>query len=257
MIPIDLTNDVILVTGAAGSIGSAIADAAAIAGAAVVVADLSRDHAERVAARLVTRGDRAIAVDVDLTDTDSVNRCIERSVAHWGGLTGLVNAAGLWSSAASESMTDQMWQGMMDVNLTGVFRASRAAVPALKAAGSGSIVNIASVAAFAASAESAPYSASKAGVIGYTTGLAGELAPHRVRVNAICPGWVDGGFTHQALASSDDPAALTATANAQHLLGRMASPTDVAHAAVWLLSDLASFVTGTALFVDGGYMAKH
>jgi len=257
MIAIDLTDDVVLVMGGGGSIGSAIARTAGRAGARVAVADSQLDAAQAVAAELTSQGHAAIAVQVDLTDSHSVQLCVDRVVGEWGRLTALVNAAGLWSSAPSEQMTDAMWHAMMDVNLTGVFRATRAAVPALKAAGSGSIVSLSSVSAFAASAESAPYSATKAGVIGYTTGLSGELAPHGIRVNAICPGWVDGGFTHQALATSADPAALRTAANGQHLLGRMATPDDIANAAAWLISDLASFVTGTALLVDGGYIAKH
>ena len=257
MISIDLTDDVVLVMGGGGSIGSAIARNAGRAGARVAVADFQLEAAQAVAAELTAQGCTAIAVQVDLTDSRSVQQCVDRVVGEWGRLTALVNAAGFWSSAPSEHMTDEMWHAMTNVNLTGVFHACRAAVPALKAAGSGSIVSLSSVAAFTASAESAPYSATKAGVIGYTTGLSGELAPNGIRVNAICPGWVDGGFTHQALATSADPAALRTAANRQHLLGRMATPDDIANAAVWLLSDLASFVTGTALLVDGGYMAKH
>jgi NAD(P)-dependent dehydrogenase (short-subunit alcohol dehydrogenase family) len=257
MIAIDLTDDVVLVMGGGGSIGSAIARTAARAGARVAVADSKLAAAQRVADEIVAEGGSALALQVDLTDADSVQQCVDHAVGEWGSLNSLVNAAGFWSSDVSERMTDDMWNAMMEVNLTGVFRACRAAVPALKTAGSGAIVSLASVAAFAASGESAPYSATKAGVIGYTAGLSGELAPHGIRVNAISPGWVDGGFTHQALATATDPEALRATANGQHLLGRMATPDDVANAAVWLLSDLASFVTGTELLVDGGYTVKH
>lgn len=257
MIAIDLKDDVVVVMGGAGSIGAAIARTAARAGARVAVADFQLEAAQRLADEITASGFSAIAVQVDLTDSESVVSCIDHVIERWGSLSSLVNAAGFWSSAPSEQMTDEMWSSMMEVNLTGVFRASRAAIPALKAAGSGSIVSLSSVAAFAASTDSAPYSATKAGVIGYTMGLSGELAPHGIRVNAICPGWVDGGFTHQVMATSADPEALRAFANSQHLLGRMATPDDIANAAVWLISDLASFVTGTALLVDGGYTAKH
>lgn len=257
MIAIDLSKDVVLVMGGGGSIGSAIARAASSAGARVAVADSNFEKAESVASEIRATGGQGEPFHVDLADSESIRTCVNSVVDRWGQLTSLVNAAGLWRSAPSEQMTDEMWVAMMDVNFTGVFRASREAVPHLKAAGRGAIVNISSVAAFAASAESAPYSASRAGVIGYATGLSGELAPFGVRVNTICPGWVDGGFTHNALAKSADPEALRALANGKHLLGRMASPTDIGNAAAWLLSDLASFVTGTALFVDGGYMAKH
>lgn len=257
MIAIDLSEDVVLVMGGGGSIGSAIARASSSAGARVAVADSNLVKAQTVAAEIRSAGGQCEAFLVDLADSESIRACVNSVVELWGQLTGLVNAAGLWRSAPSEQMTDEMWVAMMDVNFTGVFRASREAVPHLKTAGRGSIVNISSVAAFAASAESAPYSASRAGVIGYSTGLSGELAPFGVRVNTICPGWVDGGFTHNALAKSADPEALRAMASEKHLLGRMASPADIGNAAAWLLSDLASFVTGTTLFVDGGYMAKH
>jgi len=254
---IDLKNSVILVFGGAGAIGAAIAEEAAAAGGRVAVADLNLAAADRVVRKIHERGGSSIAIQVDLTSAESIQMAVTRVVDTWGSLNSLVNAAGVWSSDISEKMTEQMWSHMMDVNLTGVFRATKAAVPALKMAAPGAIVNLSSVAAFAASAESAPYSATKAGVIGYTAGLSGELAPFGIRVNAICPGWVDGGFTHQALENSPDPQALREFANSQHLLGRMATPRDVANAAVWLLSDLASFVTGTAILVDGGYTVKH
>lgn len=257
MIAIDLHGHVVLVMGGGGSIGSQIARTSAEAGAFVIVADSHDDRVDETVEAIRKTGAQVAAVSVDLTDSASVEGCVKAAVAAGGSLTGLVNAAGIWRSAPSELMSDEMWHAMMDVNLSGVFRASRAAVPALKASGAGSIVNLSSTAAFVGSAESAPYSASKAGVIGYTTGLAGELASSGIRVNAICPGWVDGGFTNQALESSDDPALLLETARSQHFLNRLATPTDVANAAVWLLSDHSSFVTGTALFVDGGYMVKH
>lgn len=257
MITIDLSGHVVLVMGGGGSIGAQIARTSAEAGAFVIVADAHDERAHETAEEIRKTGAQAAAVQVDLTDSGSVQSCVEAAVASGGSLTGLVNAAGIWRSAPSEFMSDEMWHAMMDVNLSGVFRSSRAAVPALKSSGTGSIVNVSSTAAFVGSAESAPYSATKAGVIGYSTGLAGELASFGIRVNAICPGWVDGGFTTQALESADDPALLLETARSQHFLNRLATPTDVANAAVWLLSDFSSFVTGTALFVDGGYMVKH
>lgn len=257
MIAIDLSDDVVLVMGGAGSIGAAVARTAARAGARVTVADRDVHAAQLVADEIEAAGGQAIAVGVDLTDTASVELCLQQSLTAWGRLSSLVNAAGLWRSAESENMTDDMWHSMMEVNLTGVFRATRAAVPALRENGKGAVISLASVAAFAASGESAPYSASKAAVIGYTAGLSGELAPHGIRVNAIAPCWVDGGFTHNALADAADPDALRQFADSQQLFGRMATPEDVANAVVWMLSDLASFVTGTTLLVDGGYTVKH
>jgi NAD(P)-dependent dehydrogenase (short-subunit alcohol dehydrogenase family) len=121
----------------------------------------------------------------------------------------------------------------------------------------GSVVTLASVAAFIGSDEGAAYTTTKGAILSFTYAAAGDLAPSGVRVNAVSPGWVDGGFTHQAMSESDNPQELVNTAKNLHYLGRMAEPSDVANAVVWLLSDQAAFVTGTSLLVDGGYMIKH
>jgi NAD(P)-dependent dehydrogenase (short-subunit alcohol dehydrogenase family) len=142
------------------------------------------------------------------------------------------------------------------VNVKGVFLAYKYAVPLMKAAGGGAIVNLSSVSALVGTSNSFAYHTSKGAVLSLSYATAQELAPFNIRVNAICPGWVDGGFTHQVMRSLSDPQPLFQAARDAHLLGRMARPDEVAEAALFLASSAASFITGTALFVDGGFMVK-
>jgi NAD(P)-dependent dehydrogenase (short-subunit alcohol dehydrogenase family) len=253
---LDLSNDVILVTGGSGSIGSAISLELAAAGAAVVVADRDLDAASAVAAQIVEEGGSAASALLDVASSSSVDSVASEAVSRFGRLTGLVNSAGVLRTGDLPSMSDDDWNLMLTVNVSGTFRTTRAVAPYLKRTGRGSIVNLSSVSAFIGSEDGAAYTATKGAVLSFTIGTAGELAPFGIRVNAVCPGWVDGGFTHQAMEQSEDPAALAAYARQLHPLGRMASPRDVANAVVWLMSNDASFVTGTSLFVDGGFMVQ-
>lgn len=251
---IDLSGENVLVTGAAGSIGGAIARDLAGAGAFVVVSDISETAIQRVSDEITQAGGKARPRVMDVRSTQSVDDTVEAIASEGAPLTGLVNAAGILRTGPLESMTDGSWEDMMDVNVTGTFRTTRAAARHFKKARRGSIVNVSSVSAFIGSAEGAAYTSTKGAVLSFTYGTAGELAPYGVRVNAVCPAWVDGGFTHQAMENANEPAALVEQARRLHPLGRMAAPSDVAAAVVWLMSADASFVTGTPLFVDGGFM---
>jgi NAD(P)-dependent dehydrogenase (short-subunit alcohol dehydrogenase family) len=251
---ISLEGETVLITGGAGSIGAAIARDAARAGAQVIVADLSFEAAERVADEIKEAGGTARAVRMDVRSSASVDEVVSTLSEEGFLVTGLVNAAGILRTGNLAAMTDEAWHEIVDVNVTGTFRTTRAVAPLLQARGRGSIVNISSVSAFIGSSEGAAYTSTKGAVLSFTYGTAGELAPYGIRVNAVCPGWVDGGFTHQAMASSDDPTALSEMARRLHPLGRMAAPADVADAVTWLMSPLASFVTGVPIFVDGGFM---
>ena len=256
MTSIDLSGGLVLVTGGAGSIGSAIAIQAAQAGASVAVCDINSDAAERVAAGIRASGAVAMGFRLDVTDPDAVKQLMPRAVEQLGPLRGLVTAAGLLRTGPLASQSHKDWQSMMAVNVDGTFHAVQAAVPHLQVPG-GSIVTLGSVSAFIGSADGGGYTTSKGAVLSLSYAAAGELAPRGIRVNNVAPGWVDGGFTHQALEASDDPDALRRRARELHPLGRMATPGDVANAVVWLLSDQAAFITGSMLLVDGGFMIQH
>lgn len=252
---IDLSGGMVFVTGGGGSIGGAIAIEAASAGASVAVADANQDAAQDVADIIASRGGMAQAYQIDVTNSDSIREAMADAVSSLGGMQGLVTAAAILRTGSVATQSEEGWRDIMAVNVEGTFKAVQAAVEYLQES-HGSIVTLGSVSAYIGSADGAAYTTTKGAVLSFTYASAGDLAPLGIRVNAVSPGWVDGGFTHQAMSTMDNPDELVETARRMHYLGRMATPTDVANAAVWLMSDQAAFVTGTSLLVDGGYMIK-
>lgn len=252
---IDLSRGMVFVTGGGGSIGGAIAVESARAGAKVAVADANLAAAQTVAGEIVAEGGVARAYQVDVTSTDSLRGAMADAVSELGQMVGLVTAAAILRTGSVATQSEAGWREIMAVNVEGTFKAVQAAVEYLRES-KGSVVTLGSVSAYIGSADGAAYTTTKGAVLSFTFASAGDLAPLGIRVNAVSPGWVDGGFTHQAMSQMDDPQQLVETAKRMHYLGRMATPTDVANAAVWLLSDQAAFVTGTSLLVDGGYMVK-
>lgn len=256
MLTIDLSDDVVVVTGAAGSIGTAIVKTLTRAGATVIATDVTLEGVQTLADSSELGPGLAVPRVMDVTSTDSVDSAFGWMHDSGYRVTGLVNAAGILRVSEIASMSDAAWDEIVNVNVSGTFRTTRAAARSMKRQGRGSIVNLSSVSAFIGSADGAAYSSTKGAVLSFTYGTAGELAPFGIRVNAVSPGWVDGGFTHQALADAEDPEALADLATRLHPLGRMASPQDVSDAVVWLLSPMSAFVTGSSVFVDGGFMVQ-
>jgi NAD(P)-dependent dehydrogenase (short-subunit alcohol dehydrogenase family) len=234
-----------IVTGGASGIGAATARRMAEEGARVAVLDL---HAEAAAAVADEIG--GLAFGVNVADRDATEAAIDAAVDALGGLTTLFSNAGIGSLKPLDAYTDKEWDLLVDVNLKGTFNATRGAVPHLRAAGGGSIVNMASVSGIRPTRGEAPYAAAKAGVIALTMSGALEYGPDCVRVNCVSPGFIRTPLTEFAFSVPAYVDALDAVTP----LGRAGVPDDVADVVVFLSSGLARYVTGQNVVVDGGSM---
>ena len=232
----------ILVTGAASGIGKATAVLFIQEGARVALVDRNANVHED-AAKL-----GAVGLICDVANEALVNETVAAAAKELRGLDGVVNAAGIATTDKILSTSFESWQRVMDVNLNGPFLICRAAIPFLQDAGKGTIVNIASASALLPGGASVAYCASKAGVLMMTQALAAEMAPH-IRANVICPGAVDTPMI--AGVKTDDPT-LFKRLQAAYALGRFAQPEEIAKAILFLTSDDSSYMTGSAVAVDGG-----
>ncbi len=255
--PIDLCDATALVTGAGSGIGRACAVALASEGAAVVLTELPDrlGRAEETAAAVVAAGGAGVlALELDVRDLASIARCVERAAAWRGRLDVLVNNAGVNVRRPAFEVTEDDWDAVLDVNLRGVFFVAQAAGRVMRDQHppGGAIVNMASIMGLVGYVERAAYCASKGAVVNLTRALAVEWAAHGIRVNAVCPTFVDTPLTRPLFESQPDFAddVLRRT-----LLGRLASPQEVAAAVVYLAGPGAAMVHGHALAVDGGWTA--
>lgn len=231
----------ILVTGAASGIGRAIAELFIRAGAHVAALDRRQPEALPGASTL------SITCEADITDPQAVERAVQQAVDAFGGLDGVVNAAGIANTDWADAVSLEDWKRVIDVNLTGTFNVSRAALPHLRAAGAGTIVNLSSGQGLQPFKQRSAYAASKAGVIAFSKCIAMEWAP-QVRVNTICPGAVDTPMVRAGYA----PEVLRTQVGPRYALERIGEPQEIAMAALYLSSAESSFVTGIVLAVDGG-----
>lgn len=247
-----LDGKVAVVTGAAGGLGVPIADGLAGAGAYVVCADVAEESNQALAQRL---GDgRAEAVTTDVCDEESVQVLADRAAAPTGSIDVLVTCAGIGGRGAAATYDDDLWDRVIDVNLTGLFRTCRAIGGRMTSQPSGgAVVNIASVVGAVGLAGSVGYQASKGGVIQLTRTLAVEWAPHGVRVNAISPGHVGTQLVRRLWETEPE---LKDHFESRTPLGRLAEPSDMVGAVVFLASPASAMVTGQILAVDGGYTAQ-
>lgn len=234
---------VAVVTGGGSGIGRACADAFLAAGARVAVLDLDPGTWDKP---------EAAGVRADVTDQASLDTAMETVSAAFGRIDVLVNNAGISAVGTIEDNSDDEWHRVLDVNVLGMVRTTRAALPYLRASTNGAIVNISSIAASAGLANRALYSASKGAVHALTLAMAADLVPDRIRVNCVAPGTVDTPWVARLLARTDDPAAERARLRARQPIGRLVSASEVANAVVYLASPAAGSTTGTALAVDGG-----
>ncbi|MDQ0895632.1 SDR family NAD(P)-dependent oxidoreductase [Agromyces ramosus] len=238
----DFTDLIAIVTGGASGIGAAIAGRLKSGGARVAVFDLQPDGAPHA--------DLAIAVDV--ADDASVRAAVERVAAEFGRIDIVVNNAGIGAQGTIEANADDEWHRVFDINVLGMVRVARAALPHLRRSPAAAIVNTSSIAATAGLPERALYSASKGAVAALTRAMAADHLRQGVRVNAVNPGTADTPWIGRLLASAPDPATERAALEARQPHGRLVSADEVAEAVAYLASPNAGSTTGVALAVDGG-----
>jgi 2-keto-3-deoxy-L-fuconate dehydrogenase len=228
-----------VVTGGGSGIGLATARLLASRGAKVAVLDLKP-------------GDEFTSVAADVTDDASVRLAVETAAGHLGGIDILVNNAGIGSIGTVADNPDEEWHRVFDVNVVGIVRVTRAALPYLRASEHAAIVNTCSIAATAGLPQRAVYSATKGAVLSLTLAMAADHVHEGIRVNCVNPGTADTPWVGRLLDQADDPAAERAALNARQPMGRLVSADEVAAGIAYLASPLASSVTGTALPIDGG-----
>lgn len=250
-----LSGKVAFITGGGTGIGRAIALAFASEGARVAVAGRRTPPLEGVMLEIASTGGEALAVGCDVSNRPSVESALARTAEHFSCLNVIVNNAGAVVVADVAGTSDQDWNNLIAVNLTGTFYVSRAALPLLLKAGGGSIVNIGSVLGVVARKQRAAYCAAKAGVTGLTKAMALDHAHQNIRVNCICPSIIETELGLASIAKAPDPEAERKLRVAGIPLGRMGKPEDVAQMAVYLASDESTWVTGAAMILDGGLTA--
>jgi NAD(P)-dependent dehydrogenase (short-subunit alcohol dehydrogenase family) len=253
----ELQGQVAIVTGAGRGIGRATALELARMGADIVVAELDAGGAEKTAALVKDAGRRAAVIATDVTRRAELAAMVDRTLAAFGRIDILVNNAGIYRAAATLDVTEEHWDAIMTINAKAVFFASQAVLPTMIAARRGAIVNLASMAGKIGSRTNLPYNASKAAVVSMTKSLALAHAADGIRVNCVCPGFVETDMwtmvaREQGALLGLTPEEFTRRRQESVPLGRMERPEDVANVIGFLASPRAGYMTGQALSVDGG-----
>ncbi len=253
-----LNGKIATVTGAGNGIGRATALALAAAGAKVSVSDVIVKDGQRTVQEIIDAGGEAIFVEADIANEDQVKHLVSTTISTFGGLDILINNAGIGGGRLRTHEVDIAdFKRVVDVNLVGTFLMSKYCLQHFLPRRSGSIVNIASTYGLIGAPQAPAYCATKGAIINYTRQLAVDYGHDGIRINALCPGYIDTGLSRRLAANPNDPEILAAVARrekaaAMQPLGRQAQPVEVANVAVFLSSDAASFMTGAIVTVDGG-----
>lgn len=242
----------VVITGAGSGIGRACAIEFAKAGASIVVADIDFDSAKDTAKQINDAGGNSFAIQADVSDPISVASLVEKTIKRYSKINALINNAAIQVNKTIAETSFEEWNKQMSVNVGGVFLCSKLFLPHLKTS-KGSIVNMSSVNGFFVESSCAGYCATKAAIIGLTKAMAIDHGHEGIRVNCICPGYIDAGLAEGYFQSQANPAQARIDAGKLHALWRIGKPEEVAQVAIFLASDDASFVTGSAYVVDGGF----
>jgi NAD(P)-dependent dehydrogenase (short-subunit alcohol dehydrogenase family) len=247
-----LADKTAIITGAGTGIGRAIAKAFAREGAKVALVGRRKEHLDSLASQI---GNSAQAISGDVADQNAIHRIMKQAVDRFGRIDVLVNDAGVLHVGTAEQITEEQWDETFNTNVRGLWLLSRAVLPEMRKAGGGSIINVASVLGLNGARNRAAYAASKGAVILLTKCMAIDHGHENIRVNAICPSFVETDLTAKVIRGAADPDAVRRERTAVHPIGRLGRPEDIAGIAVYLASQESSWVTGATMVVDGGYLA--
>lgn len=247
---------VVAVTGGALGIGRAVCEILAERGAAVSILDWDEKAGGEASSRIEQDGGKAIFNKVNVADAAQVQAAIEVTHASFGSIDSLVVSAGIQRYGTAVTTDDGQWDEVLDVNLRGAWNAAKAAIPFIRKAGGGTIVNVSSVQALASQQNVLAYTVSKHGLLGLTRSMAMDFARENIRVNAVCPGTVDTPMLKWAASLDPDPQSVYDSCNAMHPLGRIAQPREIAEVIAFLAHESSSFVTGAVWTVDGGLLTQ-
>lgn len=245
-----LDGKVSIVTGGASGIGEATARAFVAEGAKVVLADINEANGKALEQELANAGSDVMFVKADITNEEEIKQLVNKTVEKYGRIDVLFNNAGIGAMGASHELSTEAWQKVININLSGVFLMAKYTIQQMLKNGGGAIINTASILGHVGQAQTAAYTASKGAVVNLTRALGIEYAASNIRVNAVCPGYVDTPILNEVDAEMRQQLVKL------HPIGRLGRPDEIAKAVVFLASDDASFVVGANLLVDGGYTAQ-
>jgi NAD(P)-dependent dehydrogenase (short-subunit alcohol dehydrogenase family) len=250
-----LTDRVALITGGAGGIGRGIALKFAQEGCSIAIADINLKGSGDVIGEVAKIGPEGLALRCDVTDSKQVKWAVDQVITKFGKIDVLINnAGGMSSTPPIEELSEESWDQVMDLNLKSDFLFCKSVIPFMKKESYGKIINISSIGAIFPPKHAIHYNSAKAGVLGFTYDLAGALAPFKINVNAIIPGLIQTAFYDPLIGpiSGEEKQAFFRSLGKIAPLGRIGTPSDIAGAALFLASELSSFVTGTSILVSGG-----